>query len=117
MSKKAHTLEHLRTHAHLRARSKVHSSAMRVRHAMAFATHKFFNDLGFLYIHTPIVTCADCEGAGEQFGITTMLGTDPEKVGVVLPVVPTPEPKKEEKDSDDEKQEDGKPKVQGKNRP
>lgn len=46
---------------------------MRVRHAMAFATHKFFNDRGFLYINTPIVTGADCEGAGEQFGVSTLL--------------------------------------------
>ena len=84
MSKKAHTLEHLRQHAHLRPRSKVHAAAMRIRHAMAFATHKFFNDSGFLYIHTPIITCADCEGAGEQFGITTMLGTDPHKTDVKL---------------------------------
>ena len=51
----------------------MHSAAMRVRHAMAFATHKFFNDRGFLYIHTPIVTGADCEGAGEQFGVSTLL--------------------------------------------
>lgn len=51
----------------------MHSAAMRVRHAMAFATHKFFNDRGFLYIHTPIVTGADCEGAGEQFAVSTLL--------------------------------------------
>lgn len=46
---------------------------MRVRHAMAFAIHKFYNDRGFLYIHTPIVTGADCEGAGEQFAVSTLL--------------------------------------------
>lgn len=51
----------------------MHSAAMRVRNAMAFATHKFFNDRGFLYIHTPIVTGADCEGAGEQFAVSTLL--------------------------------------------
>lgn len=51
----------------------MHSAAMRVRHAMAFATHKFFNDRGFLYIHTPIITGADCEGAGEQFAVSTLL--------------------------------------------
>jgi len=61
---------------------------------MAFATHKFFNDSGFLYIHTPIVTCADCEGAGEQFGITTMLGTDPHAVGKQVPII---EPEVEKK--------------------
>jgi asparaginyl-tRNA synthetase len=84
MSKKGHSLEHLRENAHLRARTGLHSAAMRIRHAMAFATHKFFHDHGFLYIHTPIVTCADCEGAGEQFGVTTLLGNDPEKTDVKL---------------------------------
>ena len=49
---------------------------MRIRHAMAYATHTFFHNHGFLYIHTPIITGADCEGAGEQFGVTTMLGSD-----------------------------------------
>ena len=85
LSKKTHTLEYMREHAHLRPRSRLHAAAMRIRHAMAFATHKFFNDNGFLYIHTPIVTCADCEGAGEQFGVTTMLGTDPHEKDVSLP--------------------------------
>ncbi|CAN0267883.1 unnamed protein product, partial [Scytosiphon promiscuus] len=73
LAKKAHSLEFLRSIAHLRPRTKMHSAAMRVRHAMAFATHKFFNDRGFLYIHTPIVTGADCEGAGEQFAVSTLL--------------------------------------------
>lgn len=54
---------------------------MRVRHAMAFATHKFFNDRGFLYIHTPIITGADCEGAGEQFGVSTLLPEEAEGEG------------------------------------
>ena len=85
MSKKEHTLEHLRQHAHLRPRAGLHAAAMRIRHCMAYATHKFFHDNGFLYIHTPIITCADCEGAGEQFGITTLLGADHHKPGVVLP--------------------------------
>ena len=84
MSKKAHTLEHLRENAHLRPRTGIHSAAMRIRHAMAYATHKFFHDHGFLYIHTPIVTCADCEGAGEQFGVTSLLGNDPEDTNVEL---------------------------------
>jgi hypothetical protein len=59
-------LEFLREKAHLRPRSKMFSSAMRMRHAMAYATHKFFNDRGFVYTHTPLITGADCEGAGEQ---------------------------------------------------
>jgi asparaginyl-tRNA synthetase len=73
MAKKAHTLEFLREKAHLRPRSKVFSSALRVRNAMAFATHKFFNERGFVYVHTPLITAADCEGAGEQFVVTTLL--------------------------------------------
>jgi len=94
LSKKGHTLEFMRENAHLRPRSRLHAAAMRIRHAMAFATHKFFNDNGFLYIHTPIVTCADCEGAGEQFAVTTMMGTDPHKTDVALPVHPPVDEKK-----------------------
>jgi len=73
MAKKKHSLEFLREIAHLRPRSKVFSACQRMRHAMAFATHKFFNDRSFLYIHTPLLTAADCEGAGEQFVVTTLL--------------------------------------------
>ena len=62
MAKKQHGLEFLREKAHLRPRSKMFSSAMRMRHAMAYATHKFFNDRGFVYTHTPLITAADCEG-------------------------------------------------------
>lgn len=72
MAKKQHTLEFLREKAHLRPRSKVFSSAMRLRNAMAFATHKFFNERGFVYVHTPLITAADCEGAGEMFSVTTL---------------------------------------------
>lgn len=78
MAKKQHTLEFLREKAHLRPRSKVFSAAMRMRHAMAYATHKFFNDRGFVYVHTPLITAADCEGAGEQFVVTTLLPDDVE---------------------------------------
>lgn len=73
MSKKQHSLEFLRDIAHLRPRSKVFSAALRVRHAMAFAIHAFFNERGFVYVHTPLITAADCEGAGEQFVVTTLL--------------------------------------------
>lgn len=90
MSKKAHTLEHMREHAHLRARGRVHAAAMRIRHSMAYATHTFFHNHGFLYIHTPILTGADCEGAGEQFGVTTMLGSDHLATGVTVPVIEPP---------------------------
>lgn len=73
MSKKGHSAEFLREVAHLRPRTKVFSSAMRLRNAMAYATHKFFNERGFIYTHTPIITAADCEGAGEQFAVTALL--------------------------------------------
>lgn len=73
MAKKMHGLEFLREKAHLRPRSKVFSSAMRVRHAMAFASHQFFNERGFVYVHTPLITAADCEGAGEQFAVSTLM--------------------------------------------
>ncbi len=76
MAKKQHGLEFLREKAHLRPRSKMFSSAMRLRHAMAFATHEFFNKKGFVYVHTPLITGADCEGAGEMFTVTTMLPDD-----------------------------------------
>jgi len=97
MSKKAHTLEHMREHAHLRPRGRVHAAAMRIRHAMAYATHTFFHNNGFLYIHTPILTGADCEGAGEQFAVTTLLGSDHLKPGVTLPVHEPPPPEDPEK--------------------
>ena len=86
MSKKAHTLEYMRENAHLRPRGRVHAAVMRIRHAMAYATHTFFHNHGFLYIHTPILTGADCEGAGEQFAVTTLLGSDHLQPGVTLPV-------------------------------
>jgi asparaginyl-tRNA synthetase len=85
LSKKAHSMEYLRTNAHLRARTRVTSSVMRVRHAMAYATHKFFNDRGFKYVHTPLITGADCEGAGEMFTVTTLL---PDKETPKLPTLP-----------------------------
>lgn len=92
LSKKEHTLEHMRDVAHLRPRGQIHAAAMRIRHAMAYATHTFFNNHGFLYIHTPILTGADCEGAGEQFGVTTLLGSDHLKPDIVVPVHKAPEP-------------------------
>jgi len=74
------SLEHLRGIAHLRARSNIISTVARIRSALAFATHRFFNENGFLYVHTPIVTASDCEGAGEMFQVTTLLGqVDPAK--------------------------------------
>jgi len=66
------TLEYLREVAHFRFRTNTFGSVFRVRHALAFAVHKFFNDKGFLYIHTPIITASDAEGAGEMFRVTTL---------------------------------------------
>ncbi|MDK2972474.1 MAG: asparaginyl-tRNA synthetase [Candidatus Sumerlaeota bacterium] len=73
MAKKKHTLEHLREVAHLRPRSNTIGAMMRVRNCLAAATHEFFQARGFLYLHTPIVTTSDCEGAGSMFGVTTLL--------------------------------------------
>src|SRR5687768_6945461 len=69
---KKHSLEFLREIAHLRFRTNTFGSVFRVRHSLAFAIHKFFNDKGFLYLHTPIVTASDAEGAGEMFRVTTL---------------------------------------------
>lgn len=69
---KKHSLEFLREIAHLRPRTNTFGAVMRVRHAMAFAVHKFFNDRGFYYIHTPVITGSDAEGAGAMFRVTTL---------------------------------------------
>lgn len=72
LQKKRHSFEFLRTIANLRPRTNAIGAVTRVRNAMAFATHKFFQEKGFLYINTPIITESDCEGAGEMFNITTL---------------------------------------------
>ncbi len=69
---KRHSLEFLREIAHLRVRTNTFGAVMRVRHAMAFAVHKFFNDRGFVYVHTPVITGSDAEGAGAMFRVTTL---------------------------------------------
>lgn len=69
---KRHSLEFLREIAHLRFRTNTFSAVFRVRHALAFAIHKFFNDRNFVYIHSPIITGSDAEGAGEMFQVTTL---------------------------------------------
>lgn len=69
---KRHSLEFLRTIAHLRPRANTFHAVFRVRSAAAFAIHQFFRDRGFVYVHTPIITGSDCEGAGEQFQVTTL---------------------------------------------
>lgn len=76
---KAHSLEYLREIAHLRFRTNTFSAVFRIRHAMTFAMHKFFNDRGFFNIHTPIITASDAEGAGEMFRVTTLDPINPPK--------------------------------------
>src|SRR5947208_10045853 len=78
LQKKGHTPEFLREIAHLRPRSNLFSSVFRVRSRLAFAVHQFFQEQGFLYVHTPIITGSDCEGAGELFRVTTL---DPAAAG------------------------------------
>jgi asparaginyl-tRNA synthetase len=69
---KKHSLEFLREIAHLRFRTNTFGAVFRIRHSLAFAVHKFFNDKGFVYLHTPIITASDAEGAGEMFRVTTL---------------------------------------------
>lgn len=77
LQKKRHSFEFLRSIAHLRPRTNTLGAVARIRNALSYATHKFFQDRGFLYIHTPIITGSDCEGAGKMFQVTTL---DIEKV-------------------------------------
>lgn len=72
LQKKGHSMEFLRDIAHLRFRTNTFGAIFRIRHAMAFAIHKYFNDKGFYYLHTPIITGSDAEGAGEMFHVTSM---------------------------------------------
>ncbi len=72
LQKKRHTFEYLRTIAHLRPRTNTQGAVMRVRSALAFATHLFFHQRGFLYIQTPIIAGSDCEGGGDMFRVTTL---------------------------------------------
>ncbi|MBC3788766.1 asparagine--tRNA ligase [Spirosoma utsteinense] len=74
---KRHSLEFLREIAHLRPRTNTFSAILRVRHTLAFAVHKYFNDNGFFYLNTPIITASDAEGAGEMFRVTTLDATRP----------------------------------------
>lgn len=76
---KKHSLEFLREHAHLRFRTNTFGSIFRIRHSLAFAIHQFFNDKGFVYLHTPIITASDAEGAGETFHVTNFDLANPSK--------------------------------------
>ena len=77
LQKKRHSVEYLRTIAHLRPRTNLFSAAFRVRSVAAHAIHCFFQDRGFVYVHTPIITASDCEGAGEMFQVTTLDVAEP----------------------------------------
>ncbi len=72
LQKKRHSIEFLRTIAHLRPRTNTFNAVFRVRSVAAYAIHKFFIDQGFVYAHTPLISCSDCEGAGEMFRVTTL---------------------------------------------
>ena len=79
LQKKRHSFEYLRTVAHLRPRTNTFNAVFRVRSILAFAIHKFFQERGFVYVHTPIITGSDCEGAGEMFRVTSMDMENPPK--------------------------------------
>ncbi|AYA38108.1 asparagine--tRNA ligase [Hymenobacter oligotrophus] len=77
LQKKGHSLEFLREIAHLRPRTNTFGAVLRLRHALAFAVHQYFNDRGFFYVHTPIITGSDAEGAGQMFRVTTLPEQNP----------------------------------------
>jgi asparaginyl-tRNA synthetase len=77
LQKKGHSMEFLREIAHLRPRTNTFGAVLRIRHSLAYAIHKFYNDRGFYYLHTPIVTGSDAEGAGQMFRVTTLDAKNP----------------------------------------
>ena len=79
LQKKRHTFEYLRTISHLRPRTNTFNAVFRVRSVLSYAIHKFFQEKGFVYVHTPIITSSDCEGAGEMFNLTTFDLNDVDK--------------------------------------
>ncbi|QNF31642.1 asparagine--tRNA ligase [Adhaeribacter swui] len=79
LQKKGHSLEFLREIAHLRPRTNTFGAVLRIRHAMSYAVHKYFNDKGFFYVQTPIITGSDAEGAGQMFRVTTLDVANPPK--------------------------------------
>ncbi len=80
LQKKRHTVEYLREQAYLRPRTNLFSAVFRVRSEIAFAIHEFFNSRGFVYVHTPLITGSDCEGAGEMFRVTTLDVNNPPRL-------------------------------------
>lgn len=84
LAKKFHNPETLRQTLHLRPRSNLFGASMRIRNSISFAIHLFFQGMGFFYIHTPLITCSDCEGAGEMFHVTKMFPKDLKPEGLTL---------------------------------
>ena len=80
LQKKRHTVEYLREQAYLRPRTNLFSAVFRVRSEVAYAIHSFFNQRGFVYVHTPLITASDCEGAGEMFRVTTLDVNNPPRL-------------------------------------
>lgn len=113
LAKKKHSTEFLREIAHLRPRTKLISAITRVRNNLAYATHKFFQERGFLYIHTPLITASDCEGAGEMFQVTTVLPKPHEGIGKTELFTYVGEENEAEKPVEDKKKQKKEKKVKG----
>lgn len=90
LAKKSHSKEFLRSIGHLRPRTAFIGAVHRVRNACAYASHRFFQDRGFQYVQTPLITTADCEGAGEMFSVTNLLPHDPKVRGPARAKCPRP---------------------------
>lgn len=104
--KKRHTNEFLREIAHLRPRTNLIGAMTRVRNNLAYATHQFFQQRGFLYIHTPIITASDCEGAGQMFQVTTVLPEPHAPIGKIPTIAPAAPKKEGEEGKTDEQKAD-----------
>lgn len=89
VQKKKASREYLRSVAHMRPRTNTFGAVARVRNALAYATHKFFQEMGFVWVASPIITASDCEGAGEQFCVTTLLSSSKEDVGSPISMIPS----------------------------
>jgi asparaginyl-tRNA synthetase len=85
VSNKRHTFEYLREVAHLRVRTNTFGAVARVRHCLSMAVHRFFDERGFFYVHTPIITASDCEGAGQMFRVSTLDMANPPRQGAPRP--------------------------------
>lgn len=113
LHKSRHSVEYLREIAHLRPRTNLIGAVTRVRNNLAYATHLFFQQRGFLYIHTPIITASDCEGAGQMFQVTTVLPEPHQPISKIPTVDGLPEKEEEKKDGKQKKKDKKKAKKQG----